>query len=177
MGELGSNFERAVREAMATSATETQGARPTTELAPPQPDPGTLTQNERLVRRLIEEGFNQGHLDVLAEVLHPAYVEHQPVMEGIPPTAEAVRATILSLRTGFPDLHLDIREVDAVGDRVWLQVRATGTQNGPFMGNPPSGRSMSIDVLDIVKIQDGRIGEHWGVPDHLAMMEQLGWLP
>jgi len=131
--------------------------------------------NARVARRLIEEGFNQGKLEVLEEVLDPDFVEHQRVPPGIPPTRAAVGAIIRALRTGFPDFHLTIESIDAVDDRVWLRLRATGTHNGPFMGNPPTGRAMSIDVMDAVRVRRGRITEHWGVPDHVTLIEQLGF--
>jgi predicted ester cyclase len=137
----------------------------------------TPADHERTVRKLIERGFNEGDLDVLDEVLDPAFIEHESVAPGIPPTQEAVRAIIGGLRTGFPDLHLSIEAVDAVGDRVWLRIRATGTHEGPFMGRPPTGRKLAIDVLDVCRMRNGRIVEHWGVPDHLSAMDQLGLLP
>jgi predicted ester cyclase len=127
-----------------------------------------------IVRRLIEEGFNRGDLRILDDILDPGYIEHQSVAPGVPRTREAVRAMIRALRTGFPDVHLSIEALDAVGDRVWLRIRATGTHKGPFMGSPPTGRTMSIDVLDQVRVSGGRIVEHWGVPDHLSLLEQLG---
>jgi predicted ester cyclase len=133
--------------------------------------------HERTVRKLIERGFNRGDLTVLDEVLEPTFIEHEAVAPGVPPTQEAVRAIIGSLRTGFPDLHLSIEAIDAVGDRVWLRIRATGTHDGPFMGNPPTGRKLSVDVLDVCRMSNGRIAEHWGVPDNLSAMEQLGLLP
>jgi predicted ester cyclase len=134
----------------------------------------STVDHERVVRRLIEEGFNRGEVQVLDQLLDPAYVEHQSLAPGVPPTIEAVPAMIRALRTGFPDIHLSIEALDAVDDRVWLRLRATGTNRGPFMGNPPTGRSMTIDVLDMVRMKRGRIVEHWGVPDHLSLMEQLG---
>jgi predicted ester cyclase len=142
-------------------------------------DPASSAQistadHERVVRRLIEQGFNRGEIQVLDQLLDPTYVEHQSLAPGVPPTADAVPAMIRALRTGFPDIHLSIEAIDAVNDRVWLRLRATGTNRGPFMGNPPTGRSMSIDVIDVVRMKQGRIVEHWGVPDHLSLMEQLG---
>jgi predicted ester cyclase len=131
--------------------------------------------HERVVRRLIEEGFNRGQIQILDELLDPAYVEHQPVAPGVPPTKDAVPAMIGSLRRGFPDIHLSIEAIDAVDDRVWIRLRATGTNSGPFMGNLPTGRKMTIDVIDMVRMREGRIVEHWGVPDHLSLMEQLGF--
>jgi predicted ester cyclase len=60
---------------------------------------------------------------------------------------------------------------------VWLRLRATGTHEGPFMGAPPTGRKLSVDVLDVCRMRGGRIVEHWGIPDHLSAMDQLGLIP
>ncbi|MGD0258044.1 MAG: ester cyclase [Thermoplasmata archaeon] len=135
---------------------------------------GEIKDHVTVVRRLIEEGFNRGDLTVLDQILDPEYLEHQSLAPGVPPTREAVPAMIRALRAGFPDLHLSIEAVDTAEDRVWLRLHATGTHKGPFMGNPPTGRKMSIDVLDVCRIRRGRIVEHWGVPDHLTLFEQLG---
>ena len=64
----------------------------------------------------------------------------------------------------------------ATEDMVWARFRATGTNLGPVMHRPPTGRKMSIDVIDVVRFKAGRIIEHWGVPDQLGMMLQLGLL-
>jgi predicted ester cyclase len=53
----------------------------------------------------------------------------------------------------------------------------TGTQKGEFMGIPPTGKSISINVIDIIRIADGQAVEHWGVMDQMAMMQQLGVIP
>lgn len=137
--------------------------------------PNLSEENEKVVRRLIEQGFNLGNLQVLDEVLDPSFAEHQAIAPGIPPTRAALTAIIKSLRAGFPDVHLSIEEIDAVKDRVWMRSRATGTNKGSFMGNPPTGRSMTITVFDLVRLKHGRIAEHWGVPDHGSLAVQLGW--
>ncbi len=57
-------------------------------------------------------------------------------------------------------------------------MKARGTNLGPLNGGPPTGRSFEIDVIDVVRVGDGRIVEHWGVPDRLGQMMQLGvWPP
>jgi SnoaL-like polyketide cyclase len=144
----------------------------------PEPSPrSNPVDNEAAVRRLVEEGFNQGNLGVLDELLSDSFVEHQALPPALPPTKAAVVAIIRALRAGFSDLHLEIEALDAVGDRVWWKVRATGTHDGPFMGSPPTGRRLSIDVFDLVRFKAGRMAEHWGVPDNLSTLAQLGLLP
>jgi predicted ester cyclase len=60
------------------------------------------------------------------------------------------------------------------GDSVWTRNVATGTHEGPFMGHAPTGRRMRIDVFDVLRVADGRIVEHWGVPDRLGALLQIG---
>ncbi len=61
------------------------------------------------------------------------------------------------------------------GDTVWMRFRVHGTATGPFLG-PPSGRPVDITVVDIARVGDGRIVEHWGVPDRFALLAQTGAL-
>jgi predicted ester cyclase len=131
-------------------------------------DPGTV------VRRLIEDGFNNGDLDVAGEIVSPDLVEHQNYGPNHAPGAEGVNAVISSLRRAFPDFHLEIDDLAVAGDTVWLRMTATGTNDGSFMGHPPTGRTMRTDVFDALRVEDGLVVEHWGVPDRLGTLFQLG---
>src|SRR3954452_22082413 len=123
-----------------------------------------------VVRRLIEEGFNAGDLAVADELTSPELVEHQNFGPDHAPGAEGVRAVIGSLRRAFPDFHLSIDDLVVDGDKAWLRMTGTGTNDGPFMGHPPTGRPMRTDVFDVIRVQDGRMVEHWGVPDRLGVL-------
>ena len=127
-----------------------------------------------VVRRLIEEGFNEGNLEVVDALTSPALVEHQNFGPDHAPGAEGVRAVVESLRRAFSDFQLAIEDLAAAGDTVWLRMVATGTNDGSFMGNAPTGRPMRIDVFDVIRVEDGRMVEHWGVPDRLGALLQLG---
>jgi predicted ester cyclase len=129
---------------------------------------------ESVVRRLIEEGFNQGRLEIADELTSPELLEHQNFGPDHAPGAEGVKAVIASLRRAFSDFHLEIEDVVVDGDKVWLRMVGTGTNNGPFMGNPPTGRPMRTDVFDLIRVSHGKMIEHWGVPDRLATLFQLG---
>ncbi|HVS47692.1 MAG TPA: ester cyclase [Candidatus Dormibacteraeota bacterium] len=127
--------------------------------------------NEAIYRRLIEEGFNQGNLAVADELVSPGAREHQRGSEDGP---EGVKKTIKYLRSAFPDFKITIDEVVVSGDKVWARQRGGGTNLGSFAGHLPSGRKAFTEVIDICRIEDGKIVEHWGVPDQLGMMMQLG---
>jgi predicted ester cyclase len=129
---------------------------------------------EALARRLIEEGFNEGRLDIADELTSPSMVEHQYYGPDHAPGAEGVKAVISSLKRAFSDFHLTIDDLAVSGDVVWLRMTGTGTNDGPFMGHPPTGRRMRTDVFDALRFEDDRIVEHWGVPDRLGSLFQLG---
>ena len=132
-------------------------------------------QNKQTFRRVIEEGFNQGNLSALDELFTANFREHQDGM--LPPNLEGVKGAIRSLRTFFPDLRLTIEEIIAVGDKTWARIIARGTHRGQFMQVPPTGKTIAIDVIDICRFEGGKIVEHWGVADRLAMMQQIGAIP
>ncbi len=127
--------------------------------------------NEAIYRRLIEEGFNQGNLTVVDELVAPDAREYQ---RGSGDGVEGAKNTIKYLRSAFPDFKITIDELAVSGDKVWARQRGGGTNLGSFAGHAPTGRVAFTDVIDVVRIRDGRIVEHWGVPDQLGMMMQLG---
>jgi steroid delta-isomerase-like uncharacterized protein len=131
---------------------------------------------EAVVRRLIDEGFSAGRLEVADDLVAHDLVEHQDFGPDHAPGAAGVRAVIASLRRAFPDFRLAIEDLVVAGDVVWIRNVATGTHDGPFMGHPPTGRPMRIQVFDVLRVVDGRIVEHWGVPDRLGALLQIGAL-
>src|SRR4029077_19882127 len=85
-----------------------------------------------------------------------------------------VKAVIASLHRAFSDFRLTIEDVSVIGDTVWTRNVATGTHDGPFMGHAPTGRPVRIDVFDVLRVVDGKVVEHWGVPDRLGALLQMG---
>jgi predicted ester cyclase len=130
--------------------------------------------NTDTFKRAIDAGWNHGDLDAIDELFAPDFVEHQA---GIGPGREGVKGSIRALHTAFPDLHLAVEDSIALGDMVWLRLHATGTHEGPFMGTPASGRPIDITVIDVARVVDGRLVEHWGVADRLSVAQQIGLVP
>jgi predicted ester cyclase len=128
-------------------------------------------KNKTLLLRLISESFNKGDLSVVDETVAVDCNEHQ---RGNSDGSAGVKELVTTLRTWFPDFNMTPEDTAVVGDVVWARFTASGTNLGPVMGRPPTGKKMSVDVIDIVRIEGGKIVEHWGVPDQLGMMIQLG---
>lgn len=123
------------------------------------------------------ELINAGDVDGFGEFLADDFVEHEQA-PGLEPTKEGVLEFFRMYRAGFPDLRFDPEDIIASGDKVAVRVRATGTNTGDFMGMPATGRSMDIQLVDIIRFgEDGLGHEHWGVADVMTMMQQLGVVP
>ncbi len=134
----------------------------------------TTTQNERVFRLLLEGAFSTGNLALLDEIVDPGFVERQ---RGVQSGVDGLRRLIEQLRTWFPDLTLTVEDLIVNGDKVWGRAIARGTQTGSIMGRPPTGKPMLIDVIDICRMANGKIVEHWGVADTLGMLQQVGLAP
>ncbi len=128
---------------------------------------------QTVVRRMIEEVFNQGNYALLAEILPETFGEHQ---DGLHASRQGFQQDVAFLRAAFPDFHMTIEDILDDGDRVWVRSTARGTNTGPFMG-PPTGRKMEVTVFDLCRVQNGKIVEHWGVPDRFTILQQIGRLP
>jgi predicted ester cyclase len=134
----------------------------------------TAEQNKEAFRRLFEEVLGGGDLAVLDELVAPDMVEHQP---GLQSGREGMRSLVHLLRGAYPDLRYTIEDITTDGDKVWGRVTARGTNNGSFLGHPPTGRTMTITVMDICRFANGQIVEHWGVADTFGALAQLRLIP
>ncbi|HZF59115.1 MAG TPA: ester cyclase [Rubrobacter sp.] len=132
--------------------------------------------NKALVRRFVDEVQSGGNIDLIDEVCSPGFVNHS-APPGIPADREGIKILTAMFRGAFPDSHFTIEDMVAEGDKVVTRKTFHGTHEGEFMGMPPSGRAVSMGLIDIVRISDGRVVEHWSVGDSLGMMQQLGVIP
>jgi len=129
-----------------------------------------------VMSRIFDEGFATGDGAIVDELCSPDLVEHQFGLAGTGQQAiEHVKAAMRDVHTAVPDIAFTIEDEVEDGDTIWVRVRAQGTATGPFFG-PPSGRPLDFTVVDVARVVDGRIVEHWGVPDRFAMLAQSGVL-
>ncbi len=132
-------------------------------------------ENEAIARRGYE-AINQKNLDALDEVVASDMIDHDPA-PGQAPGLEGVKQYFSSLHTAFPDVQMNVEDMIAEADKVVARVSVSGTHQGEFMGIDPTGNRVTITGIDILRITDSKIVEHWGNFDDLGMMQQLGVIP
>lgn len=123
------------------------------------------------------ELINAGDIDGFGELIAEDFVEHEET-PGLEPTKEGVKQFFHMYKAAFPDLRMEAQDILVSGEKVVARVRATGTHQGEFLGMPATGKSVDVQLIDIIWFgDDGLAREHWGVFDALAMMQQLGAIP
>jgi steroid delta-isomerase-like uncharacterized protein len=132
----------------------------------------SIEGNKEVVRRYYEEVLNKGDLDALDELAALDYEEHDP-LPGQGTGRAGLRDRVAMLEQGFHP-QFTIEDLVAEGDRVVVRWTNSGTHVGEFMGIPPTERTFTIAGIDVHRLQDGKMAEHWHVVDQLAMLLQLG---
>jgi predicted ester cyclase len=133
-------------------------------------------ENKAVVRRFFDEVWNGGRIDVIDEIITPDAVDHNP-NPGQPPGSEGVKWLVRVFSSAFPDMHFDLQDQVAEGDKVVSRWVLSGTQQGELFGIPATGKRISITGIDIVSVIGGKMTEHWVSIDQLGMLQQLGVVP
>ena len=105
------------------------------------------------------------------------FVDHT-TQPGTTPDKAGVRKLYTYLREAFPDFHADIHWQLADGDRVTTYKTYRGTHEGTYLEIGPTHRSIHFETVDVMRVQNGKITDHWGVANLLSLMQQIGgWTP
>jgi steroid delta-isomerase-like uncharacterized protein len=130
-----------------------------------------------IVRRNTEEVQGRGSFGVFEELFADDFVDHTP-QPGTTPDKAGVRKLYTYLRTAFPDFRAEIHWQLVAGDRVTTYKTYYGTHQGPFLGVAPTHRGIHFEAVDVMRVQNGKITDHWGVGNLLSLMQQIGgWNP
>lgn len=133
-------------------------------------------RNKAVIRRFVEEVQNKQDWDAYDELNAPDFVNLSAPPDA-PTDREAGKAVLQAFAAAYPDAVFTIDEMYAEGDAVITKKTFTGTNEGDFMGVPATGRRVSLQYVDIMRVRDGRVIEHWNVIDQLSWMTQLGLIP
>ena len=133
----------------------------------------SIEENKQLLRRYINEVWENGNLEALREFLAPGYLRH--VSPTLPPLSlEEQIQRLTGFRTAFPDITLTVEEVMAEGDRIAFRSTINGTHRGELAGLAPTDKHITVGLVDIIRVEDGRFAELWGGPNMADMFRQLG---
>ena len=135
-----------------------------------------LEHNKQLVRRMDEEIWNKGNLEIMDELYSSSFVWHFLPTGSETMGIKGLQEEVRNHRKAFPDWTEEIKHIVAEGDFVVIHFVSKGTNTGSFMDNPPTGKSIQINEMSIFRIEDGRIAEQWLLPDLLSLNQQLGFI-
>lgn len=136
-----------------------------------------VEENKAVIRNYFEQVWNAGNLLAASRYLSVGYLEHSP-LPGQIPGFEGAKQVMEIFFNAFPDLNFDFENLDADGERVYVQGVWSGTHLGRFLGMQPTGKIVNVHESHIYRLKSERIVEHWGGRDNLSSwMQQLLSVP
>jgi len=133
----------------------------------------SVAENKALVRRFMQ-AYNDRKMEIFEELVAEDYIDHVFEQTG----RDALKSLFTMAFEGFPDWYEAIEDIIAEDDRVWVRVKATGTQTGDWnlLGAklPATGKSVVLNMVFIWRIADGQLAEGWEVDDNLDFLRALG---
>jgi predicted ester cyclase len=136
-------------------------------------------RNKVTLRRLME-AMNTNDADIISNAIDEFFEPDALISTPSPVDMTGVQAqkvVLAKLLRAYPDLHVDVQDVIAEGDKVVVRDVVTGTHKGEYMGIAPTGKAVTYNEIFVMRFVNGRIAETWGVVDVLAQMRQLGVIP
>ena len=140
------------------------------------PETTTVTaSNTELVHRMVMECQSGGELEKIDEYFSPDFVNHA-LFPGMTTDRDGVRMLFQLFHDVFEGFRVEIHEHLAERDKVFTYKTLHGTHRAEFLGVPATGKTVAIDVMDVLRVEDGKLVEHWNVVDVAGLMRQLGVL-
>ncbi|SRR6266540_2072996 len=133
-------------------------------------------QNKSIVRRWVEEGWNKRNIALIDQLYAPNFYQHETGPETVN-SSEALKQFVAGYLSAFPDLQFTIEDLVAEGDKVVWRFKASGHQNGSFMGLPASGKAVGVTGIVIFRLENSRMAEAWLNLDVLGLLQQVGIIP
>lgn len=130
-------------------------------------------QDLHILHRYLREVWDEGNIDAVERFLAPTYVRHgSPTQPPIDRTEQM--AKLRSFRSAFPDIELTLEEASVDRDLIWFRSTMRGTHRDDFLGVAATGRTVTVPLLDLWRVAEGRVVEQWGGPDVFDLARQLG---
>jgi predicted ester cyclase len=134
-----------------------------------------MAEGSGLIRRFYEDVIGNGQLDLVDEFVVEDLIDHEEGFPGQPPGREGAKFFANAIREAFPDISAKSVEPTMVdGNLEAARTLVAGTHKGEFMGIAPTDKTVEFESIDIIRVEDGKVAEHWGVTDTMSLMQQLG---
>ena len=133
-------------------------------------------ENKAIIRRMTEEFYNQGNVDLADHFFADSYVHHDPASPHVR-DRDGLKASLRTFLAGCPDLHITTDQLLAEGDMVAKLWIYHATHTGDLAGMAPTGTRITMSGLELFRLEDGKIAESWLGYDNLSLMQQLGVIP
>lgn len=130
-------------------------------------------ENLALLREYVRRVWGEGNPDAVELFASESFVRHSSPLSPSLDRVEQIER-LKAFRSAFPDIRIEVLDAVADADLVAFRSIMTGTHRGEFMGIPPTGRSVEVSLVDMIRVEDGRFVEQWGGPDVLDLLHQLG---
>jgi predicted ester cyclase len=133
-------------------------------------------ESKTIVQAMEDEIFNRRNLAAIDRFIGPDYTL-RTAAPGTKVGRDEIRAAIGAYLDGFSDLHAEVEEIVASGDRVAAVIRFTGTHDGVMFGLAPTGKSIDVRQIAMYRVVEGQVVDEWEVSDQLGLLQQLGAIP
>ena len=128
-------------------------------------------KNKKLVETLCKAVFQKHDFNKLDDIMRDDYIQHN---EDTPQGKAGFKQFFEQMFQAMPDFSYTIKRIVAEDDIVMMYSTTTATHSGEWLGNPATGNKLNFDVVDIFRIENGKIAEHWDVADTLKLFTQVG---
>lgn len=132
--------------------------------------------NKALVRRFYDEVINKKNLAAIDEFVDPHVIDHA-LPPGMPGGIEGMKQVNALYFDAFPDTHFRVEDTIAEGEVVVARLTISATQQGAFLGLPPTGKHVTVTGITIIRCANSKIVEHWNETDMLGLWQQLAVVP
>lgn len=136
----------------------------------------TVEEKKALLRRYVEGVLNKRNVDAVDKFFAANCVDHT-APPGAPPGVSGIKQLLTATLAASSDFHVTIEELIGEGDKIVSRFVGRATHTSEFLGVAPTGRELTIMQIGIDRVAGGKIVEHWGVADQMALMRQLGVVP
>jgi predicted ester cyclase len=134
-----------------------------------------MSEGIGLIEKFYKDVMESGNLDLIDELALDSYVDHEEALPGQPSGKDGVKFFVSTMRSAFPDIKVkEIQPSLSAGNMEACHVVLTGTHRGELAGIPATGKSVEFDCTDIIRVEQGKVAEHWGTTDNLSLMQQIG---